>query len=124
MKLSKKVQEQAQDLMKDQGFKQIIVNKKGEFFTDMGLALESVDREKKHLVTIKFENKNLEAEYEKKVKALGNCTNKLEELKAQSTEGMTQEQIDNNQAAQTKLENRIKVLDGEVKKMSNQIKAQ
>ena len=124
MKPSKKMHEQAQDLMLSNGFKQIIVNKKGEFFTDMGLALMSVDREKKNLATIKFENKDLEAEYEKKVKALSNCTSKLEELKTQSTEGMTQEQIANNQVVQTKLDKRIKLLEGEVKKMSNQIKAQ
>jgi len=122
MKLSKKIQEQAQTLIKDNGFKEVIVNKKGEFFTVMGLALMSVEGDKSLVATVSYEDKDLEAEYEKKESALENCINELEGIKSSSTEALPQEEIDNNQVIQTKLENRIKDLKIEVEELSNQLK--
>lgn len=132
MKLSKKIQQEAQDLMKANDYPELIVNKQGEFFTNMGLALMSVGNKKVNLTTLKREelsidpdqegNKALEAKLKKANTALTKCTDKLKEFDAFSTEGKTEEQIQNNKAAKAKLEKRIEALKTEVEELSNQLK--
>ena len=132
MKLSKKTEQEAQDLMKANDYPELIVNKKGEFFTNMGLALMSVENKKVNLTTLKRTVTGidpdqeglgvLEAKLKKAETAITKCTNKLKEFEVFSPEGKTQEQIDNNKAAKEKLEKRIEVLEGEVTELSNQLK--
>ena len=132
MKLSKKIEQEAQDLMKANDYPELIANKKGEFFTNMGLALMSVENKKVNLTILKREKQSvnpekdalkvLELKHEKAKTALTKCTNKLKEFEAFLPEGKTQEQIDNNKAAKQKLGKRISVLNGEIEELSNQLK--
>lgn len=131
MKLGKKTEQEAQDLMKANDYPELIVNKKGEFFTNMGLALISVENKKANLVTLKKEAQTIvidkdaiEAKLKKAKIALTKCTNKLKEFEAFDPEGKTEEVINNNKAAKQKLEGRVKVLEGDIEKLSNQLKSE
>lgn len=131
MKISKKIEQEAQDLMKASDYPELIVNKKGEFFTNMGLAMMSVENKKANLTILKRVEQNadtdkdaLEAKLEKAKIALTKCTNKLKEFDAFSPEGKTQEQIENNKAAKQKLEKRVEVLEGDIEKLSNELKSE
>ncbi|PCH69397.1 MAG: hypothetical protein COC06_07570 [Bacteroidales bacterium] len=130
MKLSKKIEQEAQDLMKADDYPELIINKKGEFFTSMSLALMSVENKKVNLTVLKRTvlsvdpgqggNKALEVKLAEAETALTECTGKLEEFKGLSAEG----QIENNEAVKLKLEKRIDVLKAEVEELSNQLKTE
>lgn len=131
MKLSSKKEQEAQDLMKVNDYHELIVNKKGEFFTNMGLALMSVENKKVNIIVLKraelridSDKEALGAKLKKAETAITKCTNKLKEFEAFSAEGKTDEQIKNNSAAKLKLENRIKALKTEVEELSNQLKSE
>lgn len=131
MKLGKKIEQEAQDLMKAYDYPELIVNKKGEFFTNMGLALMSVENKKANLIILKKEAQTIvidkdaiEAKLKKANTAFEKCTNKLKEFDAFDPEGKTEEVINNNKTAKQKLEGRVKVLEGDIEKLSNELKSE
>lgn len=56
MNITKKVKEKAQKLFKENSYETLIVNKKGEFFTNENLAKLSVKDPKKELAVLKRED--------------------------------------------------------------------
>ncbi len=114
MKISDKIQAQAQEIILTHGYPKVFVNSKGEFFSNENLALNSVGNKRKDIVVIEAEPKEEPTALETKQKELEAAQKKLEAFKANSTDCLSEEEL-------TQYNDELKGLALEVEDLTNEV---